>query len=97
MASGADKGFLGFRYGYWRLSYRGRFLYDLFMTIIGTAAVAAGVWWWYRPADITGYWFVGVLVLVGIASAAFNYSRWKAESRSASPDAEPGDAADGGA
>jgi len=91
MASGADKGFFGFKIGYWRLSYRGRFLYDLCMTPIFTAIVAGCMWWWYRPVDITGYWPIGVsvlvMVLVGTASAAYNYSRWKAESRDPGPDA----------
>lgn len=86
MASG-DKNFFGLNGHYWRMSYRGRFLYDLFLTPIMSAAVAACVWWAYRPANITGYWIVGVLVLIGIASAAFNFIRWQAESRSASPDA----------
>jgi hypothetical protein len=83
-----------FNIGYWRLSYRGRFPYDLWMTPIGAAAAAGVIWWWFRPADVTGYWFVGLLVLVGVASATNNYLRWQAQARGEKPDAEPGAAAD---
>lgn len=83
----SDKSWL-FSIGYWRLSYRGRFFYDLLMTPIGAALVAAFVWWWFRPTDITGYWPVGLLVLVGVASVAYNYFRWQAEVRNMKPSAE---------
>lgn len=75
-----DKGGL-FTFGYWRLSYRGRFLFDLWMTPIGLVLAAAIIWWWHRPADITGYWFVALLALIGVASATNNYLRWQAEAR----------------
>lgn len=38
---------------YWRMSYRGRFLYDLWMTPIVSAILAGFVWWWFRPAEFT--------------------------------------------
>ena len=85
MASG--KGGL-FNVGYWRLSYRGRFLYDLWMTPIGTVIVAGVIWWWFRPTHITGYWFVPLLILVGVASAVNNYIRWQAEVRVEKSNAE---------
>ncbi len=79
MASSSDRGFFGFKAGYYGLSYRSRFLYDLIMTPIGAVAVTGLVWWWSRPVSIAGYWFVGVLVVVGIVSSSYNYSCWKAE------------------
>lgn len=91
MASGT--GWL-FNIGYWRLSYHGRLLYDLWMTPIGAALAAGVIWWWCRPTDITGYWFVGFLVVVGVLSATNNYFRWQAETRGQTPDAEPNAAPD---
>ncbi len=77
-----------FKIGYWRMSYRGRFLYDLWMTPITAALVAGFVWWWFRPADITGYWIVGVLVVVGVSSAGYNYIRWQAQVRDGKQESE---------
>ena len=68
MPSGAKKGFFGRRIDYWRLSYRGRFLYDLLMTPVAAAFFR----WRYRPSGLSGYWYVGVLILFGMVSAACN-------------------------
>ena len=79
---------------YWRMSYRGRFLHDLWMTPIVSAISAGFVWWWFRPADVTGYWIIGVLVVVGVSSAVYNYSRWQAQIRDAKQVTEPNSAPD---
>lgn len=63
--------------GYWGMSYRGRFWFDLFMT----PAICLLLWWVFRPSDLTEYWFVGVLIAVGVTSAAYNYARgWRGAS-----------------
>jgi hypothetical protein len=83
-----------FKGPYWRMSYRGRFLFDLWATPISAAVLAGFVWWRFRPADITGYWMIGVLAGVGVTSACYNYIRWQGQVRDGKPGPHPGSASD---
>lgn len=87
------KGWL-FKGPYWRMSYRRRFLSDLWMTPISAVLIAGFVWWWFRPPDVTGYWIIGVLVVVGVFSAGYNYFRWQAQVRDGKKVSEPRSASD---
>jgi hypothetical protein len=72
MNGGLDQ---GFTLNYWNLSYRRRMLRDLWL-ILAAVLIALG-YWRYRGGSLGNYWPVAVIVAIGIASAAYNYRRWK--------------------
>jgi hypothetical protein len=78
MVGGCDKGFC---LNYWKLSYRRKFLrtiWGLAIVLVGAAAIFA-TQQGYRT--VPGYVVLGTVLLIGVAQAIYNYSRWQSEAR----------------
>jgi hypothetical protein len=78
MSNSVDK---GFGINYWRLSYRRRFLRDLWAAGICIPLLAVLLLWRNGWDNFAALWPAGVGALICAVQAAYNYSRWQAEQR----------------
>jgi uncharacterized protein (TIGR03067 family) len=75
MRGGIDKGFC---LNYWRLSYRRKFIRDLWSMAIFLPLLGL-LFWWQEWGNVSG--LIALLLVLGVWTAAGNYRRWQADRR----------------
>jgi hypothetical protein len=77
MTVGIDQGYC---INYWRLSYRRRFIRDLWITPVAFVLIALLFWWLDAGfPSARWYWMAAAIVIIGVVSAVYNYQKWQAQ------------------